>query len=84
MDEIKNPEHTPQKRGEEVTLDNILNECKDAPGYVLFVGILGRERDARGFNFINFKYRRYNFSFEDTKNAIAEFKRQYDQDAQSL
>ena len=64
----------PQRpRDQEVTLEQITKECLDAPGYVIFVGSLSRNRDGKGFNLINFKYRRFNFAFEDVKRTIEEF-----------
>ena len=57
-----------------VTLDSIRNECLDAPGYVIFAGVISNERDAQGNNLINFRYIREKFSYDDTKTAVDQFK----------
>ena len=60
---------------ENVTLDEIVGAVKDGPGYVIFAGVLSKEKDDRGFNLINFHYRRRNFSYDDTKHSVREFKK---------
>ena len=77
MDETQTPN---PDEDQEVSLEQINKECLDSPGYVVFVGVLSRNRDEKGFNLINFRYRRYNFSFEDTKKSIEEFAKAYRKD----
>lgn len=71
----RQPDHS-----EGVELEDILNRCKDAQGYVLMVGIITPEIDASGFNVIQMRYRRFHYSFEDTKNVIEKFKEEYEKD----
>jgi hypothetical protein len=54
-------------------LEEIIQKCLDSPGYVVFVGALSDKRDEKGNNLIDFKYKRYQFSYEDTSRAIKEF-----------
>lgn len=58
-----------------VTVETIKNKCLDSQGYVLFVGIIRPERDPQGNNLIDFHYIRQNYSFEDTRKAVDEFKK---------
>lgn len=62
-----------EKPEKDLELEEILQTCYDSAGYVVFVGCLSNEKDEKGFNKIHFKYKRYQFSFEDTSNAIKEF-----------
>lgn len=55
-------------------LSGIVKECADAPGYVLFVGILSKHKDTDGNMTINFKYRRSRFLLEDVAKAVVAFK----------
>ena len=64
----------------EVTLEQIKKECLDSPGYIMFVGCISKNRDSQGNNMIDFKYRRYHFSFEDSIKAVEEFKKQVNRD----
>ena len=73
--DIPNPEENTGSA--EITLKNILEECMDSPGYVIFTAALSKQRDEKGVHLINYKYRRYHLSLEDTRRAVEEFKRQY-------
>jgi len=55
-------------------LGAIVEECMDAPGYVIFVGVLSNERNSDGNVKINFKYRRYHFAIEDVAKGLVAFK----------
>lgn len=68
------------KDGGDVGLEDIMKKCMDAPGYVLFVGCVSHKRNDKGFNLLDFFYRRHNYSWEDTKKAIAEFEKAYRRD----
>jgi len=57
-------------------LDAIRQACLDSEGYVVFVATLG-EKDPQGNTVLNFRYRRYHFTLEDTKQAKDEFARQF-------
>ena len=70
--------------GGEVTLEQVLKECMDSQGYVIFAAVLSSKRDDKGFNLIDYRYRRYHFSFEDTKQALAAFQHQYRKDLESM
>jgi len=60
----------------EPDVQQISKACEDAPGYVLFAAVLQKNRDpVSGNNRIDFHYRRYHFAFEDTKQAIEEFRK---------
>ncbi len=80
MAEKEKDEKVNQEIDERTSLEQIRQECLDAPGYVMFVGILQRNRDAKGFNLIDFKYRRYNYSFEDVRKSVKEFERALEKD----
>lgn len=67
---------------DQTSLKGILNKCLDAGGYVVFVAVIGKDKDEKGFNLIEYNYRRANFSFEDTKRAIEEFSKQYKNDVE--
>lgn len=53
---------------DEQELAKIMKECMDAPGYVILAGILAPQKD--GGQQVNFIYRRYQMSFDDTKNTV--------------
>jgi len=57
-------------------LDDLVNRCKDAAGYVLGVGIVTNHRDKAGNNVLDFQYRRHHMSLEDTKQVIEMFREQ--------
>lgn len=81
------PEETPEKeevKSLEVTLDSIQKECMDAPGYVIFAAILTNERDEKGKSIIKYNYKRYQFSYEDTRNSIDELIKFFRKDVQTL
>ncbi len=50
-------------------LEEIVKKMMDAPGYVLFVGILSDDGKT-----VNHHYRRYHFSIEDTAATVKAFK----------
>ena len=66
----------PEEIKKDPELIEILSKCLDAPGYVVFVGIITPQLDAEGRNVLNFKYKRSMFSFEDTSIAIKQFKKE--------
>ena len=65
---------------EEITMDEIINKCMDAPGLILFAGVLTNERDKHGKNIIRTFYRRINFSLNDVKAMTSEFNNHYRHD----
>lgn len=76
---------TPDPQGSpDINLEQIVKECLDSPGYVIFAGVLSRDRDEKGFNTVTFRYRRYNFAFEDTRKAVEVFKQEYEKDVAAL
>ena len=69
---------------EEFNIEAVAKECLDAPGYAIFVAKLGKEKDEQGRMRVDFKYKRYQMSYEDTKKGIDEFIRMFREDVQSL
>lgn len=65
----------------EVTLEEIVKQCMDSGGYVIFSAHLSNEVDAQKNRSIVFNYRRYHFGFEDTKAAILQFRVMMEDDA---
>lgn len=61
-------------------LSEIVKECEKSVGYILFVGIVTKEHDKNGNNLIQFRYARHHLSFEDSKIAQEEFKKQIAKD----
>lgn len=53
--------------GEAAEVEKILKRCMDAPGYVLFSGIIRAEN---GNLFLDSDYRRYHTSLEDIKKVF--------------
>lgn len=90
MENYKPPQQPPVESGDqgnqgnEVTLEQMTKECMDSQGYVIFIGVLSPQRDDKGFNLINFRYRRYHYSFEDTKRAVEEFNKAYRRDLEAI
>ena len=60
-----------------LTIEEVTKKCLDAPGYMMFTAVLTNKKDQRGAFMIDFHYNRSNFSFEDTRNAVEEFKKAY-------
>lgn len=56
----------------------------DSPGYLLFSAHLRPDRDKEGHNLIQFNYRRYHFSLEDSKEAILQLKKFVDEEIRQL
>lgn len=54
-------------------LEQISRQILDAPGYVLFVGVLTNKLNDRGRNIIEFQYRRQNYTHEDALLAVKQF-----------
>lgn len=54
----------------EVHINEIMKKCLDSEGYILFAGYLTPEKDSEGRAVIEFQYRRYHFSLEDSKQAV--------------
>jgi hypothetical protein len=54
-------------------LKEIIDECLDSQGYVLFAAHIARTRDENGHNILQFRYKRYHFSLEDAKQAVTSF-----------
>lgn len=76
MTEDQNQQHhaTPEVPAAELDqLKKIMEMCKDAPGYCCFFGIMDKKRDEKGRNIINYEYKRFQFSYEDTRRTIDEF-----------
>ena len=71
MPEEKNG--TPQENPD-LPLEDLIKKCMDAEGYVIFVGSLSNKTDEKGNRMLDFVYRRYHLSFEDTKTAAQKFK----------
>ena len=65
-------------------IEEILKQCLDSQGYVVFAGIITPERDSEGNNLIRFSYKREHFSYEDTKRALEEFVKHYKKDVESI
>ena len=63
-------------------LEDIKRRCLDSQGYVLGVGIITDARDKEGNNLIDFQYRRFHVSLEDTKQVIAMFEAQLAKEVQ--
>jgi hypothetical protein len=87
MDEQKEKEPIeaevmPQK-AEEPMLQRIIRECENAPGYVLFAGILTENVNADGNRAIQFFYTREHFSLEDTAKATKAFRKHLHQDMEN-
>jgi hypothetical protein len=72
----------PDEKKVKTGVGEIADACKDSPGYVIFAAILGRNRDKAGIPIVNYHYRRYFFSYDDTYAAIKEFKKQLVEDVQ--
>ena len=76
---------TPEEiKNDDLSLKGIIEQCMDAPGYVLFTAIIEPNKDPEKPNVIQYKFRRFHFSFEDTKHAIAAFKDFYRDELKKL
>lgn len=77
MDEPKAGAQGPgfEENPESVSLEKITEECMDAAGYMIFASILTRKRNSKGFNLIDFKYRRYHYAYEDVVKSFIEYAR---------
>lgn len=58
-------------------LEDLIKKCMDAEGYVVFVGSLLNKVDEKGDRMLDFDYRRYHLSYEDTKTALVKFKQAF-------
>ena len=59
-------------------LEEIIKKCMDSEGYVIFVARLTNELiKETGQRVIEYDYRRYQFAFEDVKNALIAFKEHF-------
>jgi hypothetical protein len=67
----KDPKET---ESNDISLESITKQCKDAPGYVVFLATIERGKETNAKPVLHFNYRRYQFSFEDTRAAIQAFK----------
>lgn len=66
MDEHQENTQSP----DEGSFEEIVKECQDAPGYILFSAALKSQGDNQ---ILNFKYRRYHVNLEDLKMAFINF-----------
>jgi hypothetical protein len=64
------------------TLETLLKACMDAQGYVIGVGTISSQRDAKGNNLLDFQYRRYHCSLEDTRQVVRMFQEALDKEIQ--
>ena len=51
-------------------LKQLVEVMLDSPGYIFFGGVLTSSRDAKGNNFIDWHFRRYQFANEDMYSAV--------------
>lgn len=56
-----------QNNTPEMSIEDILKEAMDNPGYVIMVGVVSKRKDAEGNNLLDFHYRRYHYALEDVK-----------------
>lgn len=64
----------------EVTLEELTKMMADSEGYVVAVGYLTPQKDAKGHKIIQFVYRRYQFSIEDAKKLVEKLPAMYEHD----
>lgn len=68
-------EKKPEELIENKTFAEEVNKaCLDAPGYMLFAGFITNEKDAKGDPIIQWRYRRFHFSFDDIEEATNQLK----------
>lgn len=70
--------------GENMQLEEIQKKCLDSEGYLMFAAYLTAEKDKEQRPIIQFQYRRYHFSLEDSKAAILALKKFVDGELQIL
>jgi len=68
----------------ELSIEEVAQKCKDAKGYVLFVGVMSDAEDKEGNKLIDFHYLRFHFALEDVKETIKQFRNQLASDMQSM
>lgn len=61
-------------------IEQLIQQCKDAPGFVLFAGVLTPDETKDGNRQIQFYYRRHQFNLEDTAKAVKAFKAHFHKD----
>ena len=76
MPEGQGQDETPRKQ----VIDQVRDQCLDSLGFVVFVGSISRDLDEKGFNKIDYRYFRSNFSFEDARASIKEFIKHYNKE----
>lgn len=69
-DNLQGPEGS-----QEISLEQIMKECLDSTGYVVFVGRISKQNDPKGNLMLDFFYKRSHFSFEDVKISIGQFEK---------
>lgn len=60
------PDQTPKN---EINLNDTMNKCLLADGFVVFTAVLTAERDPDGRRIIKYEYQRSRMSIEDTNTA---------------
>ena len=64
-----------KKNTVEQELEGLMNKVKEAPGFVLFLGVLGRGQDSDGNIPLHFSYLKSKLSFEDSQKAVRQFEK---------
>ena len=74
MDE-ENKDQGPEESIENKTFtEEVTKACMDSEGYMLFAGFITNEKDDKGNAIIQWRYRRFRFSFDDMDEAISQLK----------
>lgn len=65
------------EEGEGVSIELLIKGCMDSSGYVIFAAKIAGKPDEKGNLVIDYNYRRYHFSYEDTREAVKRFKEEF-------
>ena len=68
----------------EIEVNDIAKQCMDSQGYIIFAGVISKERDAKGAPMIEFSYKRYQLGLEDSFMALKQFKKHLTDDMEGL
>lgn len=70
--------------GENMNLEEIKSKCLDSAGYLVFAAYLTSRKDSGGRALIDYQYRRYHFTLEDSKQALVALREFVDAEIERL